>query len=473
MIRQQIAKTGTGSVAVTFGGATLSGSEICIAVIGPTSYATLSGFTAIQEPNDGGTFFMTLLYGVSTGQTTFTVTSAGASQAIGVEVYNSTGFDVSGVSTNGTTASTTIVSGSITTTNVNDIVLMFEAASATTLTPTAYGSMTTLSVSNTKLIGAYYIPGAILTGFTNTITSNSKITSSIIIAFKAPTAWTANMSGYLNTYGSVNKQAQLPQSATYSTSGSLIKSTVQFLTGLFSASGILTWIHNSSGTLHTQALNAVYSTSGALTKATNRTLSASYSASGSLNRLVSRTLSATFSTAGSLIKSIARPLTATYSASGNIIKSVAKTFTATYKTSGVLTYIHQHLLTLTATFKTSGLITSRVIGRTFTATYSTSGSLKRLIKRNLTATYKTSGNFAKQVNKTFTATFSVAGAISTLIGRLKQIITDPITVSQQDQAINLDANATLISMDENDTTINLDSDSTEIDLNNDDDSINM
>jgi hypothetical protein len=202
------ANTGTGSVVLTFASATTSGNAIVIGVIGPTSYATLSGFTAVQEPNNGSTNYMTLLYGTSTGQTSITVTSAGASQAIAYELTGNAASpfnDFTGATANSTTG-TTIVSPSITTTNKGDMLVGIVGSSATTLAQSSWSNFTA-SGSETKLLMGYYAPGTTLSGYTTTFTATtSKIMSSIYIAVLAapPTVTTLSATNITSTSATLN-----------------------------------------------------------------------------------------------------------------------------------------------------------------------------------------------------------------------------------------------------------------------------
>ena len=214
--------TGTGSVVLTFASATTTNNAIVIQVIGPTSYATLAGFTAVvQQPNNGVTNFHTLLVGLSTGQTTFTVTSAGSSFATVVELTgNATTsyYEANGGVTNAATG-TTILSPSITTTDALGAVVGSIASSAITLAQTSWTNFTSANTTTRSAIG-YYIPNAFLTNYTTTYTATtSKIMSSAYVYIKSPAVYktisqigaTITATGNLQSVTAVDNSVRLTQ----------------------------------------------------------------------------------------------------------------------------------------------------------------------------------------------------------------------------------------------------------------------
>ncbi len=190
--------SGTGAnPTATYPSATITNDLLIIGVKGPSAYATATGFTAIQETIDAGGGYLTLLYGLSSGQTTVAITSAGAGTQYAAYEYSGNAttsyLETSNASTNGTTSATTIVTGSITTANSGDLIFNVVGSSSTTLTISSFTHATVLPDAGTQVGCGQYSPGTTLSSFTDTANTTNKITSSITAAFKAQSAsYTAN-----------------------------------------------------------------------------------------------------------------------------------------------------------------------------------------------------------------------------------------------------------------------------------------
>lgn len=221
----------------------------------------------------------------------------------------------------------------------------------------------------------------------------------------------------------------------------------QSLGGAFSTSGAL--VGRSVG----RTITATYSTSGSLIRRISRALTASFISSGVLYRLVSlipftaqmvpsgsltsqpgKSLAASFSASGQLTKRPARILTATFNGSGVLNKFLNRLLSGTFSDSGVLTSSHTggHSQLLIATFSTAGNIINRAVGQSLGSIYVSTGNLNKSTTRKLPAasfissgalagsrglyqslsgTYKASGNLVRTAGKHLFATFQAVGLL--------------------------------------------------------------
>jgi hypothetical protein len=139
----------------------------------------------------------------------------------------------------------------------------------------------------------------------------------------------------------------------------------------------------------------------------------------------------------------------------SILKQTNRNLSAVFSSSGLLTALRAHSLTLVATFMTSGVITKRAIGRPLAGVYSMSGNLNRRTARSLIAGYQTFGSLTKTARKKFNATYSSLGFLSGAKGFVKKVISNVISIGQDDQKINLSSNSNSVAINNDDSTINM------------------
>jgi hypothetical protein len=395
-----------------------------------------------------------IAYGGTGGADTITVTNS-VSIVMNLHV-----LELSGVATSSAidvavsqfqAAVTSVTSGSGVTANTNDILIAAAGGrnTGTFVAGTGYGHLNT----NAGFLDSYTEDQVVAaTGtYAGTFTSGTTFTGvSLLLAISDTVIpHKQSFSAGISSTGAFTKTPSRMLPASLAFAGNFIRSVAHSLTASLTFSGLLTYIHNTSGTMYTQSLNAGLSFVGVMSKTTSYPLTATLNFVGSMSRLISRSFTPSLTFVGSLIKSPSRLLPGVLTFTGLIIKLPGKIFTAgltlsgsllkqlekgliatlgftgvlsrsVFRTlsgslsfSGLLSAFHQHFTTLTASLSFSGNI-SKLIKFPLTASLSFTGTILRVIKRSLTASLSFVGSLPKSTARTFTAALTFVGSIATV-----------------------------------------------------------
>ncbi len=179
--------TGSGAT-VTFGSSTTTGNLLIVAAYNASAETTSGGLTVATSAGvNGNAFFITVLYCISTGVNTFTLSNTGVTQWITSE-YSGAANPVfldgtPGTSGNSTSTTTSITTAAITTARAGSLIYEVLGSGTVVLSVTGWTHATTLPSIGNKLAAAQFIPGVTESGYTDTATTNSKTYSTIIAGF--------------------------------------------------------------------------------------------------------------------------------------------------------------------------------------------------------------------------------------------------------------------------------------------------
>lgn len=191
------ANPGTTSATITYPNPTTTGNLLVVVALENSviSAPAITGFTAITQGISSGASDLTVLYAISTGQTTLTITFGTGTTTSQYAAFEYTGnanpvsLDTSNTNTSGLTTGTSFVTASITTTLAADLIIeAIGTQGAMGGTTPGWTTSTNLATVPPRLLVGEYLPGAIKTSFTDMgqwTGGTARAASSIVLAFKA------------------------------------------------------------------------------------------------------------------------------------------------------------------------------------------------------------------------------------------------------------------------------------------------